>query len=243
MNTKTAGLFILAILISFFGGFYLANTLNRSELEALRGAKNPPANSPQNDAEQTLSPEEIQQKLAEADASPGNVQFQRSLGMALYRYASMKQDVKLLSEVARLLTRVNEKNPADREVEITLGNLYFDIGYFQKDNENLKKAQQFYQKILAKTPDDVDVRTDYALTYFLQGPPEYDKAVAEFQRSLETNPKHEKTLRFLIQTLLKQEKTREAESYLARLKEVDPSTPSLSEIRAQMKRDENTSAQ
>jgi tetratricopeptide (TPR) repeat protein len=243
MNTKTAGLLILAIIISFFSGFYLANTLNKKEMEALKVVKNPPATSPQDDPEQTLSAEEIQQKFAEADANPGNLQFQRSLGMALYRYASMRQDAKLLSEVARLLERVNEKNPTDREVEITLGNLYFDVGYFQKNNENLKKAQEFYQRILAKTPDDVDVRTDYGLTYFLQNPPEYDKAAVEFLKSLEKNPKHEKSLQFLIQILIKQEKTREAETYLTRLKEVNPKTPSLSEIQAQMKREENSSPQ
>jgi len=243
MDTKTVGLFILAIIISFFGGFYLANTLNKSELEALKAAKNPPAASPQNASEQTLSPEEIRQRLAEADADPGNIEFQRKLGMALYDYASMKQDVKLLFDVSRLLTRVNEKNPTDTKVEITLGNLYFDIGYFQKDNESLKKAQQIYQKILARTPDDVDVRTDFGLTYFLQNPPEYDKASAEFMKSLEKDPKHEKALQFLIQTLIKQEKTREAETYLTRLKEVNPNTPSLSDIQAQMKREENSSPQ
>lgn len=243
MNTKTAGILILAIIISFFGGFYLANTLNKKEMEALKVGKNPAAASPQDESEQTLTAEEIQQKLAEADANPDNLQFQRSLGMALYRYASMRQDAKLLSEVSRLLERVNEKNPTDREVEITLGNLYFDVGYFQKDNENLKKAQQIYQKILAKTPDDVDVRTDYGLTYFLQNPPEYDKASAEFLKSLEKNPRHEKSLQFLIQALIKQEKTREAETYLARLREVNPNTPSLSEIRAQIAREENGSPQ
>ena len=242
MNTKTAGLLLLAILISFFGGFYVANSLNKAELNLLRGEAGR-VMTPSNEPEQTLSAEEIQQRLTQADANPNNLQFQKSLGLALYRYASMKQDTKLLSEVSRLLLRVYEKNPEDREVEITLGNLYFDIGYFQKDNENLKKAQQYYQNILAKTPEDVDVRTDYGLTYFLQKPADYDKAAAEFRKSLETDPKHEKTLRFLIQTLLKQEKMPEAESYLARLKEVNPNTESLSEIRVLMEREESNSSQ
>lgn len=238
MNTKTAGLLIAAIILSFFGGFYLANTLNRSEIEMLKAGKTPPANLSQNEAEQTLSPEEIRQKIAEADANPGDIQFQKSLGMALYRYAAMKQDARLLSEVSRLLLRVDEKNPNDREVTITLGNLFFDIGYFQKDNESLKKAQQYYQRILTKTPEDADVRTDYGLAYFLQTPPQYDKAFAEFQKSLEANPRHEKTLQFVIQTLIKQNKMKEAETYLARLKEVNPqNTQSLAEIQAQMARE------
>ncbi len=243
MNTKTAGLLTLAILISFFAGFYLANTLNRSELEALKAAQNPPVNSPQNEAEKTLSDEEIRQRIAEADQNPDNLQAQRNLGMALYRYGAMKQDAKLLSEVSRLLLRVNQKDPADREVEITLGNLYFDIGYFAKDNKSFAKAREFYEKILAKSPDDVDVRTDYGLTFYLQEPPQYEKTIAEFEKVLRTNPKHEKSMRFLIQTLIKQQKMGEAEALLARLKDINPNTPSLSEIQTQLKLEENSSPQ
>src|SRR5262245_32330644 len=110
MNTKTAGLFILAILLSFFVGFYIANTLNRSELEALRTVKNPSSSSPQNDAEQTLSPEEIRQRIAEADENPDDLKLQEKFGTALYQYAAMKQDAKLLAEVSRLLQRVVDKD-------------------------------------------------------------------------------------------------------------------------------------
>lgn len=238
MNTKAIWLSILAVVISFIGGFFFANALNKSELEKLRiensGLKNSPANSNQNESEKTLSDEEIQRRIAEADQNPNNIQAQKNLGIALYRYAAMKQDAKLLLEVARLLNRAYEKNPADKDVIITLGHLYYDIGYFQKDNASFEKAREFYQIVLIQTPNDVDVRTDYGLTYFLQNPPEYDKAVAEFQKSLQENPKHEKTLQFLIQTLLKQGKTQEAENYLAKLKEVNPNTPSLSEIQTQI---------
>ena len=72
------------------------------------------------------------------------------------------------------------------------------------------------------------------MTFFLQNPPEYDKAIAEFQKSLQANPRHEKTLQFLVQAFLKQGKTQEAETYLAKLKEINPKTPSLNEIEAQM---------
>jgi tetratricopeptide (TPR) repeat protein len=161
----------------------------------------------------------------------------------MYQYAAAEKNTKLLSETARLLLRAYEKNPADTDVIVTLGHLYYDIGYFDNDNKGFVKAREFYQKILAKTPDNIEVRTDYGLTYFLQDPPEYDKAVAEFQRSLETNPKHAKSLQFLIQTLLKQQKTGEAEIYLARLKEVDPKTPSLSDIQKQMAQEENSRSQ
>jgi tetratricopeptide (TPR) repeat protein len=146
----------------------------------------------------------------------------------------MKENTPLLQEAARILNRAYEKNQTDKDLIVTLGHLYYDIGYFQKDNESFNKAREFYQKILKLTPNDVDVRTDYGLTYFLQNPPEYDKAVAEFQKSLQINPKHEKSLQFMVQALLKQGKTQEAENYLAKLKEINPNTPNLAEVQAQI---------
>ena len=195
MNKKVFWISLVAVIISFFGGFLLANALNRNELNTIRAEIERLKNSsPQDKSEVSLSDEEIRQKIAEADKNPENFNFQKNLGLALYRYATMKQDAQLLAEVARLLTRANQKDEKDYEVLITLGNCYFDIGYIKKNNENLTKAREFYQKALTQKPNDVDVRTDLGLTYFLVNPPETDKALAEFQKSLQTNPKHEKTL-------------------------------------------------
>jgi tetratricopeptide (TPR) repeat protein len=182
----------------------------------------------------SLSDEEIRQKISEADKNPNNLDFQKSLGTALYRYASMKKDTKNLAESARILTRVYEKNPSDKDTAIMLGHAHFDIGFYQKDNENLAKARMIYQKILETSPKDADIRTDLGLTYYLQNPPDYEKAVAEMKKSLENSPKHEKSLQFLVQIFIKQQKTQEAETYLAKLREINPNTPSLSEIQTQL---------
>ncbi len=225
----------MAVIISFFGGFLLANALNRNELNTIRAEVERLKNStPQDKSEVSLSDEEIRQKIAEADKNPENFNFQKNLGLALYRYATMKQDAQLLAEVARLLTRANQQDAKDYEVLITLGNCYFDIGYIKKDNENLTKAREFYQKALSQKPNDVDVRTDLGLTYFLVNPPETDKALAEFQKSLQTNPKHEKTLQVTAQALLSQKKVAEAANYLTRLREINPENQFLPELESQL---------
>ena len=247
MKSKAIWLSILAVVLSFVGGFFLANALNKNELEALRIENNRLKNSPKDstivESETTLSEDEIRQKIAQADQNPTNLEFQKSLGTALYRYASMKQDAKTLAETARILNRVYEKNPSDKDTAVMLGNTYFDIGYFQKNNENLSKARQIYQKILEQSPKDFDVRTDLGLTFFLQNPPEYEKAIAEFQKSLQENPKHEKTLQFLVQVLLKQGKTQEAENYLTKLREINPNTPSFADVQKEMSQSENANKQ
>ncbi len=243
MNSKAIWLSILAVFISFIGGFFLANALNKNELETLRGENNRLKTNTNNSttvqSETTLTDEELRQKIAEADQNPNNLQLQKKLGTALYQWGALKKDAKILAESARILNRVYEKNPADKETATTLGHAYFDIGFYQKDNENLAKARQIYQKILENAPKDADLRTDLGLTYFLQTPPDFEKAAAEMKKILESNPRHEKSLLFLVQIFIKQEKTQEAETYLAKLKEINPNTPSLSEIQTQMSQGAN----
>lgn len=238
MKGKYLWLSIIAVIVSFVGGFLLANALNRTELNNLRGeserlraAQKEPN---QNQADSNLSDEEIRTKIAEADRSPNNFIFQKNLGLALYRYAAMKQDPELLAEVGRLLNRAYENDKKDYDVAVTLGNVYFDIGFYKKENGQFQKAREFYQTALLQKPTDVDVRTDLGLTYFLTNPPENERAIGEFQKSLQTNPKHEKTLQVMAQTLLTQNNVAEAEKYLAKLKEVNAGNQYLPELEARL---------
>jgi tetratricopeptide (TPR) repeat protein len=244
MNAKFIWLSILAIIISFFGGFYLANSLNGSELNKMRAEneqlKKTTTEQPQNNSEAALSDDEIRQKIAEADKNPDNMPFQRNLGLALYRYGVMKKDANLIAESARLLQRVYDKNPKDYDATVALGNAFFDIGFFKKDAQSLQKGRDFYQKALEQKPDDADVKTDLGISYYVAEPPDFEKASAELQKALETDSKHERALLFMAQTLLKQNNPAEAEKYLARLKTINPQTPSLDELSAQISGNGNT---
>ena len=166
MNKKAFWLSIIGILISFAGGFLLANSLNRKELDELRSEigrlKAAPQTPQESSSNQALSDDEIRQKIEEADKNPGNTEFQKNLAMALYRYASMKQEPKWLRDVARLLGRVYEKNPKDYNTIVSLGNIYFDLAQNETGEEektsrgnNLSKAREFYQKGLEIKPNDL----------------------------------------------------------------------------------------
>lgn len=238
MNGKVLWLSIIAVIISFAGGFLLANALNRNEMTELRAENgrltSAAADSKQNESGVSLSEEEVRDRIAEADKNPNDAAFQKNLGLALYRYAAMKQDANLLAEVGRLLNRAYQSNPKDYDVVVGLGNIFFDIGYFKKDNAQFEKSREFYQKALAEKPSDIDVRTDFGLTYFLSNPPEYDKAIAEFQKSLQVNPKHEKSLQVTAQTLLAQNKVAEAEKFVARLREANVNNQYLTQLETQI---------
>jgi tetratricopeptide (TPR) repeat protein len=238
MNRKVFWLSIVAVIISFIGGFLLANALNRNELSTLRAEnerlKNSQNETSQNQSGPNLSEEEIRERIAEADRNPNNFAFQKNLGIALYNYAAMKQDAELLAEVSRLLNRAFENDKQDYEVAVTLGNIYFDIGYFKKDNTQFEKSRQFYSLALQQKPNDANVRTDLGLTYFLVNPPENERAINEFQKSLQINPKHEKTLQVMTQAFLKQNNLPEAEKYLAKLKDVNPNNQYLAELESNL---------
>ena len=244
MGKKIFWISIAAVFVSFFGGFLLANALNRKEMNDIRAEnarlKNAQNASPQANPEFSLSDEEIRQKIAQADQNPENISYQKNLGIALYRYAAMKQDGELLNEISRLLNRVYEKDPKDYDVIVTLGNIYFDLGYLKKDNENFQKSREFYQKALEQKPDDAGVRTDYGLTYFLEKPPQTDKAIAEFQKSLQINSKDERALEAITRALLSQNNTSEAGKYLTKLKEVNPGNQNLPELTNQLAGSANT---
>lgn len=223
---------LLAVAISFAGGFLLANALNRSEMDSLRAeserAKNAlVGNNATAGSEPELTTTEIRAKIAEADANPDKIEFQRNLGLALYRYGAMRKDAELIGESARLLERALAANENDRQVQVSLGHAYFDIGYFNNDNEMLIRSRTVYEKALEADPDDADTRCDLALTYFLQQPPDHNAAAREFERTLKTNPKHERAFDFYIQTLVALNRIDDAEAQLEILKTVNPSNESI----------------
>jgi tetratricopeptide (TPR) repeat protein len=237
MNSKLLWLSILAVIISFFGGFYLANSLNGNEIVKLRAEneqlKKNPVGAAQNDSDDNLSDDEIRQKIAEADKSPDNTPFQRNLGLALLTYGAMKQNVELISESTRLLQRAHGGDPQDFDVTVALGNAYYDIASLKNDAENFKKSREFYSKALAQKPDNASVRADFGSTFVFVEPPDFERGNAELQKALQLDPKNERALLLMTQMLVKQNKTAEAEKYLAKLREVNPKAPTLAELSAQ----------
>lgn len=244
MNSKIIWLSIVAVIISFFGGFYLANSLNGKELASLRAEnerlkKNPVGAAPTN-SDDSLSDEELRQKIAEADKNPANIQYQRNLGLALLSYGVMKQNEGLIAESARLLQRAYDSDPQDFDVTVALGTAFYDIASLKNDGETFRKSREFYAKALELKPDNASVRADFGSTFVFVDPPDFERANTELQKALQTDPKNERALLLMSQLLVKQKKSAEAEKYLARLKEINPKAPTLQELSAQMAQEADT---
>ncbi|HMQ04022.1 MAG TPA: hypothetical protein PKD26_08910 [Pyrinomonadaceae bacterium] len=241
MEFKTVWIAAAACFLGFVGGFMLANSLNRSGTMISSNSEVASNNIPDQDALRaaaTLTPDEIRSRIESADKNPRDFTFQKSLGLSLYRYASLKQDSAVLPETIRIMQRALDLDPADRDLQIGLGNAHFDLGYFNKDNASFEQARKFYRKALERVTSDVDVRCDLALTYFLNDPPDLETAINEFEKGLEFNARHERSLQFLTQTYIKAEKIGKAGETLERLRSVNPSNPTIQEFALLLSQDQ-----
>ncbi len=234
MNKNAVMFVVLAVIVGFVAGFLVANKLNRSEMDSLRSvaARSTPSNS--NSAagdDDSLSGDEIRAKIAEADANPTNLTYQKNLGISLYRYGAGKESPEIISESKRILERAASIDPKDFDVLVALGNAYFDIGFFKKDTSSFTTARETYQKALVIKPGDADVQTDMGISYFVQEPPDYEKAVAQLKAVVAANPKHDRAMQFLVQTYAKQGNLVEADKMLAKMIEINPTNPAITELR------------
>ncbi len=231
MHKNTILFVIIAAFAGFAGGFWLANSINRSAINSagpLPASSN--SNRPQTKEEPDLTDDEIKAKIAEGDKNPTNFAFQKELGIALYTYAVMKKDASLFPEAVRILERASTLNAKDFDLLVVLGNAHFDIGFAQKNTTDFQKARETYSKALELKPGDADVQTDLGISYFVQEPPVYDKAVSELQKVSDANPKHKRSLQFLVQVFVKQDKISDAEKSLAKLKRIDPNNDAIPEL-------------
>jgi Flp pilus assembly protein TadD len=70
------------------------------------------------------------------------------------------------------------------------------------------------------------------LTFLLREPAQYDRAIAEFKRSLEVEPSHPQTLQNLTVAYTRRGDLASAEATLARLRAAAPQSPALEQLRA-----------
>ena len=243
MQKNTILITIIVGLLGFISGFLLANFLNRSDIADLRARNDGAATGlpamPGSSVEPSLSAEEIRAKVAEADKNPENFAFQKDLGLALYRYGAMTQNVELLEQSRRLLERAASLNDTDFDTLVGLGHAEFDIGFFKKDISKFEKAREVYTRALKLRPNDADIQTDMGISYFVQEPPVYDRAEAELKKVAAIDPKHERSLQFLIQVYARQKRIPEAKAALEKLKGLNPANTAIKELSSQIEKAES----
>lgn len=218
MNKEKILFGIGGLIVGLIIGFVAANKINRTETSTQIVAQTQP-NAPFA-GQQTQSSDikespaqgkplpEVSEKLDKAKNEPNNFDAQMEA-------ANLYVKIKAFDKAQEFYNRAEQLNPTDYAKVVGLGNGFFDTGKFEK-------AEKWYELALAKKPDDVNVRTDLGITFVEREKPDLDRAVKEFQTSLQTNPRHAPTLYNLGVAYYKSGNLPEAQRVLTQLEAVNP---------------------
>ena len=86
---------------------------------------------------------------------------------------------------AAALRSIAEKDPANVQSRVQLGNMYFDA-------ERYQDAIQWYEAALTLNPKDINVSTDLGVCFYYTNQP--DRAIRQLEESLRIDARHAKTL-------------------------------------------------
>lgn len=226
--TKENTLFvIIGLLAGCIVGFMFANSVNQNTFKPVSAATtqsnpNMPAGHPDINSTNAAMQPQVQAAINKAKAEPNNFDAQINA-------ADLNYQVQKFEAATEFLKQANKLKPDDYETLVNLGNAYFDSSKYED-------AEKSYSAALVKKPDDVNVRTDLGLTFIFRDPPNYDRAIQEFSRSLETDPNHIQTLQNLIVAYTKKGDAIKAKSTLARLEIIDSTNSAIAKLREEIQK-------
>ncbi len=228
---------IIGLLLGCIVGFLFANSYNQSHMNR------PAAGMPQ--AQGSLPPNHppistngasdsgagaaagggaampaVQQAIDEARNQPNNFDAQ-------VKAADLYLQIGRYDDALQFLMKANQLRPDNYEVVVKLGDANFDADHFEV-------AEKWYTAALQMKPNDVNVRTDLGTTFLARNPPDIDRAIQEYQRSLQLDPRHEKTLHNLVIAYTKKGDARSAQETLTRLEQVNPQAEDLDRLRSEL---------
>jgi len=235
MNKENILFCVVGLLAGLIIGFIFANSVNqRAGATAVTttatgmpaNSSIPPGHPDVGSAGQAgqaggAMPAETQAVIDKAKQSPKDFDAQVAAAELYYQ-------INRFDEAINFLKAAHDLKPDDREVIVHLGNASFDGDHYED-------AEKWYTEALAKKPDDANVRTDLGLTFIFRNPPNYDRAIQEFNRSLAIDPKHIQTLQNLTVAYTKKGDTAKANETLAKLTAVDPTNSAISKLRSEIK--------
>ncbi len=169
-----------------------------------------------------VSPAEVQAATDRAKQEPDNFEAQLKAAEVNYQNGSFDKAVEYLKQA-------NKLKPDDYETIVNLGNASFDGG-------NYTEAEKWYAAALVKKADDGNVRTDLGLTFIFRDPPNYDRAIKEFEDVLAKDINHPQALQNLTVAYTKKGNAAKAKETVDKLESIDPTNTSVAKLREDIKK-------
>lgn len=221
---------VIGLLAGLIAGFMIANSINKGAAVAVPSVtpsaaaqsgglpEGHPAVPPGGTTTGGAMQPETQAVIEKAKQFPNDFDAQVAA-------ADKYNQIERYDDAIVYLKRANSIKPDDREVVVHLGNANFD-------SNHLEEAEKWYTAALAKKADDVNVRTDLGLTFVFRTPPNYDRAIQEFDKSLALDPNHVQTLQNVTVVYIKKGDAAKALAALARLESASPGNPAIAKLKA-----------
>ncbi len=216
---------VVGLLLGLIIGFFVTNSLNQGLTPPMASTGQPTGSSlpsghpavPDGPGGSGGSVPEVQAAIDKAKQNPNDFEAQMKAAELYYQ-------IQRFDGAAEFLKKANAIQPDNYEVIVNLGNAYFDAGKWDE-------AEKWYTTALGKKPENVDVRTDFGLTFVMRDKPDYDRAISELKKVLETNPSHALALQNLTVAYTKKPDAVNAAATLAKLEAADPANTAIAKLR------------
>jgi tetratricopeptide (TPR) repeat protein len=209
----------VGLLAGLIIGFMFANSMNQKAYlnpgTAVPGMGALPAGHPSVGTGGSVP--EVQEAIDRARSQPDDFDSQ-------IKAAEMYYQIQRFEGAVEFLERASKLRPDDLDTTINLANAYFDSGKYDD-------ASKIYATALEKRPDDVNLRTDLGLTFVFRPEPDYDRAIAEFNKALEKDASHIQALQNLTVAHTKKGDSARANETLAKLEKADPLNTAIPKLR------------
>jgi len=229
MNKENTLFGIVGLLLGLIVGFMFANNVNQKAAynapnAAVKQNPNMPEGHPDISGmnQMNASAPQIQAATERAQQEPENFEAQ-------IKAAEMNYQIEQYDKAIEFLKIANKLKPEDYPTVVNIGNAYFDNG-------NYAEAERWYASALEKKAEDENVRTDLGLTFIFRDPPDYDRAIKEFETVLAKNINHPQALQNLTVAYTKKGNAAKATETVNKLEEVDPTNAAVGKLREEIKK-------
>lgn len=216
---------IIGLIVGLIIGFIGANRLNENSkiIQTSTDLNSNPAFNQQIHSADIKEPSasgmipDVQKVLDKAKNEPDNSQAQIEAG-------DMYAKIGRFTEAVSFYETAQKADPKNFQTNLKLANAYFD-------SRDFEKAAEFYEKALVINPNEVGARTDLGVTFVERQNPDFDRAIKEFETSLQNDPKHEPTLYNLSVAYFKKGEAEKSRNVLKRLEEANPNSKLIEKLK------------